>query len=75
MSFFNDEQRRAILTGNYWCPECFERMEWENDNEDVLICPNCGLVMDSERYGMTDEEYDDLYPTEEEVLARENKKE
>lgn len=71
-SFFNDEQKRAILTGNYYCPECNERMEWESENEDILICPKCGYSIDSELYGRENETYDDLYPTEEEVLAREN---
>ena len=72
MSFWNEEQRRALLTGNYYCPECGARMEWEDDWEETLICPECGLDIDSDHYGFdSEEEYEAMYPTLEEVLARE----
>ena len=45
-------------------------MKFEDKWEDVLICPECGHSIDSDRYGCeSDEEYEALYPTEEEVLG------
>ena len=71
MDFFNDALIRGLHGGGYYCRECGARMEFEDDNEDTLVCPNCGNSDDLDHYGFTDEEYDELYPTEEEVLARE----
>lgn len=43
-------------------------MEWETENEDSLVCPECGHSMDSEMYGLDeDESYESLYPTKEEL--------
>lgn len=69
MSFFNDAQIDALLTGRYICSECGALMEFENEWEDTLVCPKCGNSIDSDRYGMSDEEYDALYPTMEEVCG------
>ena len=44
-------------------------MFWEDDSEEVLICPSCGHEETSDHYGFTDEEYDNLYPTKEEVCG------
>lgn len=70
MSFFNEKEQRAILTGEYICPECGKLMEFEDDSQETLVCPHCGNDIAFERYGLTDEEYDNLYPTESEVLDK-----
>jgi len=67
MSFLNDAQKDALLTGRYVCSECGALMEFEDENEDILICLNCGHSVDLDHYGMTENEYDALYQTEEEV--------
>ncbi len=72
MSFFNNAQRDALLTGRYICSECGELMIFEDENEDTLVCPNCGHDEDSDHYGLTDEEYENLYPTKEEVCGYED---
>lgn len=42
-------------------------MEFEDEWEDTLICPECGHSVDLEHYGFeNDEEYDALYPSKEE---------
>ena len=60
MFFINDERRAAMFSGEYICPRCGERMEYEDANEDSLVCSSCGHSMDIDRYGFTDEEYEDL---------------
>lgn len=43
-------------------------MEFEDEYEEVLICPGCGHSVDLEHYGFeNDEAYEALYPTREEV--------
>lgn len=70
MGFFNDARIEAMLTGRYICSKCGAMMEFENDMEDSLVCPSCGHDVDIDRYGAEDDEdYDALYPTEEEVLG------
>ena len=70
MGFFNDKQVEAFETDRYICSECGAVMEFEDKWEDVLICPECGHSIDSDRYGCeSDEEYEALDPTEEEVLG------
>lgn len=70
MSFFNDAQINALLTGRYICSQCGAKMKFEDKNEDILICPSCGHSVDLEHYGFeNDEEYEALYPTKEEVLG------
>jgi len=51
MGFFNDKQVEAFETGRYICSECGAVMEFEDKWEDVLICPECGHSIDSDRYG------------------------
>lgn len=68
MSFFNDAQKDALLTGRYICSKCGARMQFEDEWEDILVCLKCGHSVELERYGMEDdEEYEALYPTREEV--------
>ena len=67
MSFFNDAQKEALLTGIYKCPVCGNRMECEDEYEETLVCPQCGYDEDVDHYGFADEEYKAIYPTREEV--------
>lgn len=70
MSFFNDAQKDALLTGRYICSKCGARMQFEDEWEDILVCLECGHSVELERYGMEDdEEYEALYPTREEVCG------
>lgn len=70
MSFFNDAQKDALLTGRYICSKCGARMQFEDEWEDVLVCLECGHSVELERHGMEDdEEYEALYPTREEVCG------
>ncbi len=73
MSFFNDAQTEAFRTGKYICSECGRIMLFEDDNEDVLVCPACGDSVDLDRYGFaSDEEYEALYPTLDELVDNED---
>ena len=68
MSFFNDAQKDALLTGRYICSKCGARMQFEDEWEDILVCLECGHSVELEQYGMEDdEEYEALYPAREEV--------
>lgn len=70
MSFFNDAQKDALLTGRYICSKCGARMQFEDEWEDILVCLECGHSVELEQYGMEDdEEYEALYPTREEVCG------
>lgn len=70
MGFLNDASMEALLSGRYICSECGAKMEFEDEWEDILVCPECGHSVDSEHYGFeNDEDYDALYPTKEEVLG------
>ena len=53
----------------YYCERCPEIMEFEDENEFILVCPNCGYTTDTDHYGLTDEEYEELYLTREEVTG------
>ena len=73
MGFFNDAVVDSLFGGVHICSQCGSEMEFENEWEDVLVCAKCGHSVDTERYGFeNDEDYDALYPTEEEVLGRIN---
>ena len=70
MSFFNDKRIDAMMSGRYICDQCGSVMEWEDEWEDSLICPNCGNSVNPEKYGFSsDEEYEALFPTEKDVLG------
>lgn len=72
MSFFNEKLAEALLTGNYYCSECGALMEFEDEWRDTLVCNNCGNSVDLDHYGFdSDEEYDSLFPTMEEVCGDE----
>lgn len=72
MGFFNDKLAEALFSGNYVCSECGAKMEFEDEYEDILVCPTCGHSVELDRYGAeNDEDYDALYPTKEEVLGTE----
>lgn len=76
MSIFNKKQIEAMVSGNYICSECGAKMEFEDEWEDTLICPNCGHDIDLEHYGFeNEEEYIKQYPTEEEVLEYDEEEE
>lgn len=60
---------RAIMR-EYICHECGHLMEFEDEWEDTLVCPHCGHSIDLDDYGREgNEEYENLYPTREEVLG------
>ena len=70
MSFFNDAQKDALLTGRDICSKCGARMQFEDEWEDILVCLECGHSVELEQYGTEDdEEYEALYPTREEVCG------
>ena len=70
MGFFNDLLKEALFSGNYICSQCGARMEFEDEYEETLVCPECGYDVALERYGFeSDEEYNALYPTKEEVCG------
>lgn len=56
MGFFNDKQVEAFETDRYICSECGAVMKFEDKWEDVLICPECGHSIDSDRYGCESDE-------------------
>lgn len=70
MSIFNKKQIEAMFNRKYVCHECGELMEFEDEHEDILVCPACGHSVDLDNYGCEDEEnYENLYPTREEILG------
>ena len=70
MSIFNEEQIKAMFSREYICHECGHLMEFEDEWEDTLVCPHCGHSIDLDDYGREgNEEYENLYPTREEVLG------
>lgn len=71
MSFFNNTQIKEMYTNEYPCPKCRALMKFEDEFGDTLVCPNCGYDEDYEHRGFTDEEYENLYPTKEEVCGYE----
>lgn len=72
MDMFNDAMREAFRTGRYICNQCGADMVFEDEiMRDTLVCENCGNSMELDHYGFTDEEYEQLYPTWEELMARE----
>ena len=46
---------------DYICDECGAKMEFEDDDESILLCTKCHKSMPLEHYGLTDEEYYDIY--------------
>lgn len=69
MSIFNEEQIKAMFSREYICHECGNLMEFEDEWEDILVCPHCGHSVELDDYGCEDEEeYRNLYPTREEIM-------
>ncbi|MCD7804551.1 MAG: DNA-directed RNA polymerase I [Oscillospiraceae bacterium] len=58
-----------IFPEEHKCPECGAQLEWEDEYEETLVCPECGWECDSDHFRLTDEEYDAQYPTKEEVCG------
>lgn len=69
MALFNDKLEEGLFNGGYICPDCGDKMTYEDEWEDILICPACGNSMKLEEYGAEDEEYENLYPTYEELTG------
>lgn len=70
MSFFNEKQLEAMFGGDYICSKCGAKMEFEDEWRDNLICPSCGHEVDLDHYGFdSEEDYNAMYPTEEELLG------
>ena len=68
MEFFSEKHLIAMKTGVYPCDKCADGlMEFEDEYEETLICPNCGYEVDVDLYGW--DEGKNLYPTKEEVLG------
>lgn len=67
MSTFNEAQIDAMFDQKWICPQCGSDMEFEDENEDILVCPNCSYDVCVEKYGLSEEEYDKLYPSKEDV--------
>lgn len=71
-SFFNEKRLLAFETGKFICAKCGAEMKFEDKWEERLYCPKCGFKITAERYGFdSDEEYEALYPTLEELIERE----
>lgn len=70
MSFFREEPIIAVFSSESICHGCGHFMEFEDEWEDTLVCPHCGHSIDLDDYGCEgNEEYENLYPTREEVLG------
>ena len=70
MSIFNEEQIKAMFSREYICRGCGRFLEFEDGWVDALVCPHCGHSIDLDDYGREgNEEYENLYPTREEVLG------
>ena len=69
MSIFNEKQKEAMFSRRVYLPRCVIFDGVEDEWEDVLVCPHCGHSVELDDYGCEDdEEYENLYPTREEVL-------
>lgn len=70
MSIFNEEQIKAMFSREYICHECGNLMEFEDEWEDILVCPHCGHSVELDDYGCEgSNEYRNLYPRREEVMG------
>ena len=68
-SSFNEKRFNALFgLEDYICQECGGKMIFEDEQwRDTLVCPACGNSMDLDHYGFTDEEYEDLYPAQDQL--------
>lgn len=70
MSIFNEKQIEAMRSGVYICSCCGQRMEFEDEWEETLVCPNCGDSVGVDEYGWDEsEEERGFYPKKEEILT------
>lgn len=62
MGYFNDKLSDALKSGEYVCSQCGALMEFENENEDILVCAKCGHSVFLDDYGSEyDGDYDSLF--------------
>lgn len=55
----NEARRKALETGEYFCPECGELMVFEDEKwRDSLVCENCGYSCQLDDYGDDPEDVD-----------------
>lgn len=54
----------SAWSGKYICHECGAIMHFEDENRSSLVCDDCGHSVYIDDYGMEDEDYDDIYPLE-----------
>ena len=52
---------------DYQCPECGNMMVYET--MDSLVCENCGYGVDVDMYGVSQESYKNMYPTQADYLT------
>ena len=70
MSIFNEEQIKAMFGREFICHECGHFMGFGGEWADTLVCPQWGPSVGLDDYGREgNEEYENLYPTREEVLG------
>lgn len=70
MSIFHEGPILALFSGDYICRGCGPFVGFEDEWGDTLVCPHCGHSIDLDDYGREgNEEYENLYPTREEVLG------
>ncbi len=62
MSILDILGKKFNSEGTYKCPECGNDMIWENEASGDLVCEECGYGENIDHYGLTEEEYDELYP-------------
>ena len=63
MSLFDFRKLFAAATGEHLCAKCGALMEYEDDSEDVLVCPKCGHSVFTSKFAEDDEEdsYESVY--------------
>lgn len=65
MAYFNDLLRHGLYTGEYFCSQCGELMQFEDEEtRDILICLKCGHSVDLDDYG-SEEDFYDIIPNKE----------
>lgn len=66
MGFFDYLLNHVSGVSDYTCPKCGGNMKFADD--EVLMCEKCRYSTEVDDYD-SDEEYDNLYPTREEVTG------
>ena len=53
----NEKLRRALESGEYYCPECGKLMVFDDEEwRDSLVCEGCGYSCALDNYGLEDGE-------------------